>query len=71
MLCDIVFPGKIQHTHLLPQDRVPMTDEKTDTNKAQLGKPMSFIEVIYRSMSEGLFTRAEMTQRQLHHKSPP
>lgn len=48
-----------------------MTDQSTDTSKAQLGKPMSFIDIIYRSMGEGLLTRREMTQRQLHHKSPP
>jgi hypothetical protein len=48
-----------------------MTDQNIDINKAQPGKPVSFIEVIYRSKGKGLFTRAEITPRQLHHKSPP
>lgn len=32
---------------------------------------MSCIGAIYNNMGEGLFTRAEMTLRQLHHESPP
>ena len=41
-----------------------------DTVKVQLAEPVSFIGITYRSMGEGLLTRAEMTQRQLHHQGP-
>lgn len=37
----------------------------------ELGELMSFIGDTYRDMSEELFIGAEMTQRQLHHQSPP
>ena len=32
---------------------------------------MSFIEITYRNIGEGLLIRPEMTQRQLCHQSPP
>lgn len=41
------------------------------TNKAQLGELSSFPGVPYRSAGEGLLTEAEMTHRQLHHKTHP
>ena len=59
------------NTHLFTLDRNPTTDQSTDTTKVQLGKPMSFIGVTYRTMGEGLLTRAEMTQRQVYLHSPP
>ena len=42
-----------------------MTDQNTDTTAFQL-EPMSFIEVTYKNMGEGLPLRVEMTQRELH-----
>ena len=49
----------------------PRTDQSAHTTKVLLGEPISFIGVTYRNMGEGLLTGAEMTQRQLHHQSPP
>jgi hypothetical protein len=43
----------------------------TDDTKVQLREPMSFIEVTYRNMGEGLLTGAEITQRKMHHQSAP
>ena len=48
-----------------------MTDQSMDTTNAQLGEPMSFIRVTYRSMGEWLLTGAEITQSQLHHQPHP
>ena len=48
-----------------------MTDQSKVTTKVQLGKPMSFIGIIYRNMGEGLLKEAEMSQRHLHPRSPP
>ena len=48
-----------------------MTDQSKDTTKVQLGKPMSFIGIIYRNMGEGLLKEAEMSQRQVRHQSLP
>lgn len=56
---------------LLPSHREPATDQSKDTSKIQLSKPMAFIRVPCRNMSERLLTEAEMTQRQLHHLCPP
>lgn len=39
------------------------------TIKIQFGYPMSFIGIIYRIMDEGLLTRAETAERQVHHQS--
>jgi hypothetical protein len=39
-----------------------MTDQSTDNTKVKLGEPMSFTEIIYRDMGEGLVTGTEMTQ---------
>lgn len=53
-------------THLLTPDRESTTDQSVE-----LGELMSFIGDTYRDTSEELFIGAEMTQRQLHHQSPP
>lgn len=42
-----------------------------DATKVQLHKPMSSIGVIHRCIGEGLHTKAEVTQRQLHHQGSP
>ena len=31
MLCDKTFPGERKHTHLLTSDRLPTTDQRTNT----------------------------------------
>lgn len=41
----------------------PKTDQSMDVTKVQLGKPVMFLEVDYRSMGEGFLTGTEMTQR--------
>jgi hypothetical protein len=48
MLCDKTFPGDM-HTCLLNQDREPLRDQSTDATKVQLGEPVIFIGVTYRS----------------------
>lgn len=53
-----------------PPHREPITDQNTDTIKIQIGEPMSLLQVTYRNVSDGLCTGTEITQRQLHHKSP-
>lgn len=40
------------------------------TSKVQLSEPVSFIEVTYRCMCEGLLIGAEILQKQMHHQSP-
>lgn len=60
-----------QHIHLLTPDMEPTIDQTTDATKVQFGEPMSFIRVTYKNMVEMLRIRGEMTQRQLHHQSPP
>lgn len=42
----------------------PRTDQSMTTTTVQLGEAMNFIWVTYSSISEGLFTGKEMTQRQ-------
>lgn len=66
--CDKISP---EETHRLTPDRDSNADQSTDTTKVQLSEPKNFIGVTYRSMGEGLLTRAKMTQRQLHYQSPP
>lgn len=51
--------------HTFTPDREHTTDENSDITKVRLGEPMSFVEVIYSDIGEGLLTGAEMTQRQL------
>lgn len=65
MLGSKTFPREDTINTCTLEDREPMPD----TTKVQI-KPMSFIEVTYRNMGEGLFTGEEMTQRQLLHQSP-
>lgn len=36
-----------------------MTNESTDSSRAQFGEPLSFIGITYRNMGEGLFTGAK------------
>lgn len=48
-----------------------MTDQSKDTTKIQLGESVNFIEVIYRNMSQGLLTVAEITQRQQLDRQKP
>ena len=57
--CVTKLPGKMQHTCLLTPDRDLTRDQCTDTTKVQLGEPMSFIGVTYRSVGEGLLTEAD------------
>ena len=54
----------MQHTHLLKSRQ----GAHVRPTKEQLGEPMCVIGVTYRSVSDGLLTGAEMTQRQLHHQ---
>ena len=54
-----------------PLHKEPRTDKSAHTTKVLLGEPISFIEVTYRNMGEGLVIGAEMTQRQLHWQSLP
>lgn len=44
------FPREMLHTDLLPPDKDTTTDQRIDTTKVQLGEPMGFIRVTYRSM---------------------
>ena len=46
-----------------PLHKEPRTDQSAHTTKILLGEPISFIEVTYRNMGEGLLTGAEMTQK--------
>ena len=69
--CDTTFPGEMQHTQLPTADRNPIISQSMGTTEGQFGEPMSFIGVTFRIMGEGLFIGAEMTQRQLHHQTPP
>jgi hypothetical protein len=39
-----------------------------DTSKVHHCETMSFIDVTYRSVSEGLLTGEELTQGQMHHQ---
>lgn len=52
-------------------DKEPRTDPSAHTTKVLRGEPMGFIGVTYSNMGEGFLTGAEMTQRQLHHQTPP
>ena len=60
----------------LKRPEQPLTDTELATNKnkditkVQLGEPMSLVGVTYRNISEELFIRAEMIQRQMYHQSP-
>lgn len=69
VLCDKNIPEKTQHTHLLMPEREPTINQSVDTTKVQLGDPMSFTGITYRSMGEGLLRGVEKTLRQLHHQS--
>lgn len=42
------------NTCQLISDREPTTDQSADATKIQFGEPVSFIEVIYRNMGEGV-----------------
>lgn len=44
VLCDTI-PGNHEQ-HLFILDREPMTEQRTDAIKAQLGEPMSFIVLL-------------------------
>lgn len=39
---------------ILTPDKAPMTYQSEDTTKFQLGEPLNFIAVTYKSMGEGL-----------------
>lgn len=48
-----------------------MAYQSITTTKEQLGERVSFIRVTYRSKSEMLISRAEVSQRQQPHNSVP
>lgn len=52
MLCYEPFPGELKCTILLISYREPTTDQTLDTTKAQLGEPVRFFGVTYRSRYE-------------------
>jgi hypothetical protein len=56
-----LFLGR-QNTRQLIAYREPRRDPSMDTFRIQLGEPMNFIGVTYRSMGEGSLTGADMTQ---------
>ena len=58
VLCSKTFPGELQHTHLITPDREHIYN-RADTTTVQLGEPVSFIGVTYRSIGEGLLGEAE------------
>lgn len=64
----LCWEGRQTSTH---PAREPTTDQLKDTTKVRLDGPVSFVEVIYRSVGERLIlTRAETTQRQLRPQKP-
>lgn len=67
-MCGIV-PGQMAANIYSPKIGGPMTYQSKDTTRVQFDEQMSFTTVTYRSVGEGLFTEAEMTQRQPQHKN--
>lgn len=61
----------MQHIHQRNPPTESMTVSSIDTTEVQLGESMSCIGIACGNTAEGLFTGAEMIQRQLHHRSPP
>ena len=62
----------IRHSNLLfISDRDPTTDQSIQTTKIKLGKPMNFIGIVYRNMSEELLTRIEIIQTTASAKPTP
>lgn len=63
----------VTHTFCSPLLLIPYreasTFQCTCTIKIQFGDPMSFIGITNRIMDEGLLTRAETAERQVHHQS--
>lgn len=71
MWCDKTFPEEMLHTGLFTPKMESGTDQCTNPNKVQLGKPVSFLEVTDRHLDELLLTGAEMTQnRCIHYQGP-
>lgn len=70
LLSDKIFLWRFS-THLLTSDMKLIIDQSMGITTAQLGEPMNFIEVNDGNMGEELLTGTEMSQRQLHHQSPP
>ena len=48
------FPRGEATSCLFTPDREPITDQSLGTTEVQLGEPVSFISVTYRSMNEGV-----------------
>lgn len=70
-LCNKTFPGKKNHACLLIPNTESMAGQNTNTIKVRHGEPMSFIQVTYKSMGEGLLRGAERTQRHRHRQFHP
>ena len=70
MCCVTLFLGSCDECLLTP-DREPRAEQSRDTTKVPFGESVSCIGATHRSVCEGLVIEAEMTQKQLHHLSPP
>jgi hypothetical protein len=60
-LCDTI-PGEMKTSICSPPNSEPMTDQSMDTTKIQLGRPMSFIEVAYRTTGGRLLIGTDIPQ---------
>lgn len=56
LMWDKTFPRETLSTWRFTLCRKPTVYQRRNTNKVQLGEPMRFIGIIYRSMGEGLLT---------------
>lgn len=70
-LRDKTLPGETKHSCPLTSNRELMMDQSMDATKVQLRELVRFNWVTYGNMGEGLFTGEGVSQRQLHHQSPP
>lgn len=70
MFYDKTFPVET-HSARLPNRSGAHNRPTSDSTEVELDESMTFIGIIYRNMGEGLLTGAEMTQRLMHHLSPP
>lgn len=68
MVCDNIL-GVVVNKCLLTPYREPATEQSMETTEVQFDEVMSLTVATYKDMDEELLTRADMTQKQLHHKS--
>lgn len=54
----------------IPIPSEPTADQNIDTPQSSLVESIIFIKVAYRNTGEWFLTGADITQRQLHHRSP-